>query len=98
MDLIKPGGNLKFELIDDVYKNSLSFELGKVHTKKSFNVVSNKVFNFAILRTEKNKRTGEKRAMNLEIIDTICILGIEDNDVNFLNPITISISLDTVIQ
>ena len=43
LDLIKPGDNLKFELIDDVYKNSLSFELGKVHTKKSFNVVSNKV-------------------------------------------------------
>ena len=97
LDLIKPGDNLKFELIDDVYKNSLSFELEKVHTKKSFNVVSNKIFNFAILRTEKNKRTGEKRAMNLEIIDTICILDIQDNDVNFLNPIAISVSSDTVI-
>ena len=53
LDLIKPGENLKFELIDDVYKNSLSFELGNVHTKKSFNFVSNKVFNFAILQTEK---------------------------------------------
>ena len=27
LDLIKPGDNLKFELIDDVYKNSFSFEL-----------------------------------------------------------------------
>ena len=36
--------------------------------------------------------------MNLEIIDTSRILGIQDNDVNFLNPITISISSDTVIQ
>ena len=36
--------------------------------------------------------------MNLEIIDIICILGIKDNDVNFLNLITISISSDTVIQ
>ena len=60
-------------------------------------MVSKKVFNFAILRAEKNKRTGE-RAMNLEIIDTICILGIQDNDVNFLNPITISISLDTLYK
>ena len=85
MGLIKPADNLKFELIDDIFKNSLSFELGKVHTRKSFNVVSDKVFNFAILQTEKNKRTGEKRAMNLEIIDTIRILGIQDNDVNFLN-------------
>ena len=97
LDQIKPGDNLKFELIDEVYKNSLSFELGKVLTKKCFNVVSNKVFNFAILRTEKNKRMSEKRAMNLEIIDTICILDIQDNDVNFLNPIAISVSSDTVI-
>ena len=36
--------------------------------------------------------------MNLEIIDTSRILGIQDNDVDFLNPITISISLDTAIQ
>ena len=36
--------------------------------------------------------------MNLEIIDTIHILVIQDNDVNFLNPITISIISDTVIQ
>ena len=64
--------NLKFELIEDVFKNSLSFELGKVHTKKSFDVVSDKDFNFAILRTEKNKITGEK----IEIIDTIQILGV----------------------
>ena len=85
-------------MIDEVYKSSLSFELGKVHAKNSFNIVSNKVFNFATLWTEKNKRTGEKRAMNLEIIDTIHILVIQDNDVNFLNPITISIILDTVIQ
>ena len=42
LDQIKPGDNLKFELIDDVYINSLSFELGKVHMKKSFNIVSDK--------------------------------------------------------
>ena len=60
LDLIKPGDNLKFELIDDVYKNSLSFELRKVHTKKPFNVVSNKVFNFAILQTEKTKERVKK--------------------------------------
>ena len=36
--------------------------------------------------------------MNLEIIDTIRILGIQYKDVKFLNPITISISSDTVIQ
>ena len=40
----------------------------------------------------------EKRAMTLQIIDTIRILGIQDNNVNFLNMITILISSDTVIQ
>ena len=40
----------------------------------------------------------EKRAMTLQIIDTICILGIQDNNLNFLNMITILISSDTVIQ
>ena len=98
LDLIKRVDNLKFELIDDVFKSSLSFQLRKIHTKKPFNVVSDKVFNFAILRTEKNKRTGEKRVVSLQVIDTICILGIQDKDVNFLNLITISISSDTVIQ
>ena len=47
---------------------------------------------------KKTKKTGEKRAMNLEIFDTIFILCIQDNDVNFLNPITISISSDIAIQ
>ena len=36
--------------------------------------------------------------MNLEIFDTIFISCIQDNNVNFLNPITISISSDIVIQ
>ena len=56
LDLIRPTKILKFQFIKDVYKNKLEFELSKVHTKKSFNVVSNKVFNFAMLRTEGKKR------------------------------------------
>ena len=50
------------------------------------------------MNRKKTKKTGEKRAMNLEIFDTIFILCIQDNNVNFLNPITISISSDIVIQ
>ena len=46
----------------------------------------------------KKQKNGGKKSMNLEIIDTIHILVIQDNDVNFLNPITISIISDTVIQ
>ena len=76
----------------------MSFELGKVHNKKSFNVVSDKVFNFGILETKKNKTIGEKRAMGLQVVDTIRILGIQNSNYNFLNPINISISSDNVIQ
>ena len=99
LDLIRPNDNLKFQLKKDVYKNSLSFELGKVHTKKSFNVVSDKVFNFGILRSKKNKKKtiGEKRRMVIEIIDTICVLGLQIEEQIYLNPITVSITSNDVI-
>ena len=76
----------------------MSFELGKVHNKKYFNVVSDKVFNFGILKTKKKKTIGEKRAIGLQVVDTIRILAIQNSDYNFLNPINISISSDNVIQ
>ena len=57
LDLIKPGDNLKFELIDDVYKNGLSFELGKVHTKKSLTLSAIK---FLILLYCEQKKTKER--------------------------------------
>ena len=58
LDLIRPTERLKFQFIKDIYKNKLEFELSKVHTKKSFNVVSNKVFNFGMLRTKGEKTIG----------------------------------------
>ena len=35
LDLIMPDNNIKFQLKRDVYKNSIGFELAKVHEKKS---------------------------------------------------------------
>ena len=43
LDLTKPSEKIKFQLIKDTYKNNIKLELGKVHNKKSFNVVSDKV-------------------------------------------------------
>ena len=63
LDLIRPTERLKFQCIKDVYKNKLEFELSQVHTKKSFNVVSNKVFNFGMLRTEGKKRLDKKELL-----------------------------------
>ena len=40
LDLIKPSNNLKFEVKKDTCRTSISFELGKVHEKKSYSVVS----------------------------------------------------------
>ena len=60
LDLIRPTERLKFQFIKDVYKNKLKFELSKVHRKKSFNVVSDKIFNFGMLRTKRKKKLDRK--------------------------------------
>ena len=98
LELIKPTDGLKFQLLKDVYKNSLSFELGKVHEDRSFTVVGDRVFNLGLLRTKKHKTIGQKRPMALEIINTIKIFGVQDQNVNFINPLTVSSSSDTIIQ
>ena len=54
LDLKSPSNNLKFEVKKDTYKTSISFELGKIHEKKSHTVVSD-VFNFGLLSSKKIK-------------------------------------------
>ena len=76
----------------------MAFELSKAHAKISFNIVSNQVFNFGMLRTKKKKMVGQKRPIYEQIIDSIEVLGIENNDYNFLNPTYISITSDSLIQ
>ena len=41
---------------------------------------------------------GQKRAINEQIIDSIEILGIKNSNYNFLNPIYISITSNSLIQ
>ena len=98
LDLIRPSNNLKFQLQRDVYKISLNFEQGQVHEEKSFSIVRDRVFKFAILQSKKNKTIGEKRPMTLDIIDTIQILDIQGQNYNFLNPVNISVTSDNIIQ
>ena len=50
LDLITPDNNIKFQLKRDVYKNSIGFELLKVHEKKSYTEINNKISNFGLLR------------------------------------------------
>ena len=56
LKIISPKNYLKFEIERNVYKNQLKLELNKVHTKKTFSITDNNVFNFGILCTEKKKK------------------------------------------
>ena len=97
LDLVRPKNKLKFQLERDIYKKQIRFEIAKVHKKKTFDVVSDYVSNFSILRTEKSG-IGNKRKMKDEIVDEIPILGIQNSEFNILNPIYISINSDNIIS
>ena len=98
LKLISPQNRLKFEMTRDIYKKDMRFELSKVHSKKTFNVVGDHILNFSMLRTKKQNRVGEKRGIGAEIIDTVHILGIQNTEFSFLNPVHISINSDVIIQ
>ena len=97
LDLVKPKNKLKFQLDRDIYKKQIKFEIAKVHKKKTFDIVSDYVSNFSILRTEKSG-IGNKRKMKNEIIDEIPILGIQNSEFNVLNPIYVSINSNDIIS
>ena len=64
LDLVTPDNNIKFQLKRDIYKNSIGFELAKVHEKKSYTVINNKILNMGLLRSDKNRFVGQKYKMN----------------------------------
>ena len=97
LNLISRQNSLKFQLERDIYKTELKFELNKVHTKKTFDIVGD-ILNFGMLTTQKQKRVGEKRSLEAEIIDSVNIIGIQNVEYSFLNPIHININSDNVIQ
>ena len=53
LDLITPNRKLKFNMKKDVYKNRITLNLGKVHTKASFSTTPNNVLNFGLLCKKK---------------------------------------------
>ena len=97
LHIISPKNYLKFNTIDDTYKNDLKIELTKVHTKKTFEIVDNKAYNFGILCTE-DEKVGEKRKMKEEILDVIQVIGIQNNEYPYLNPIHIHIKSERIIR
>ena len=73
LDLVMPD-NIKFQLKRDVYRNSLGLEYSKVHEKQSYTVINNKIVNFGLLRSNKNRFVGQKCKMK-EIIDIVRVIG-----------------------
>ena len=71
----------------DIYKTQLKLELNKVHNKKTFDIIDNNIYNFGILSTKKRKKIGEKRIMSNEIIDSVTIIGIQNTEYSYINPI-----------
>ena len=68
LDPITPDRKLKFNMKKDVYKNRITLNLGKVHTKTSFSTMRNNFLNFGLLCTKRKKKKtiGEKRTMSQE--------------------------------
>ena len=97
LDIISPRNFLKFKTINDTRKNKLNLELTKVHTKKTFDIKDQKIYNFGILCTE-NERIGTKRKMSEKIIDTIKVIGIQKTDYSYLNPVHIHIKSESIIR
>ena len=97
LNLISPHNSLKFEIERDVFKNEIKFELNKVHSKKTFDIVGDHILNFGML-SNKKKRIGEKRQRPLEIIDSVNIIGIQNIEYDYLNPIHININSENIIR
>ena len=92
-----PDNDIKFQLKRDFYKYCIGFELAKAHKKKSCTVINNKILNFGLLRSDKNRFVGQKYKMK-EIIDIVRVLGLQVEPENYLNPINISMNSNKLLK
>ena len=77
LDPITPDRKLKFNMKKDVYKNRITLNLGKVHTKTSFSTMRNNVLNFGLLCTKTKKNDWWKKNNFAGIIKTARVLGLK---------------------
>ena len=68
-----PDNILNFSVQQNTYKEEIKLHLAKVSSQKNIFTTSNKLKNFGILVTKKEKRIVQKRSMSIEIIDTIIV-------------------------
>ena len=97
LNIITPENYLRFNVIDNILKNKLNFELTKVHTKKTFEIIDKAVYNFGILKTE-GRNIGRKRQPQVEIMDLVRIIGIQKTENLYLNPVDVNIKSESVIR
>ena len=97
LNIISPKNYLRFKVIDNIFKNKLNFELTKVHTKKTFEITDNAIYNFGILKTS-SENIGRKRRPEVEIMDVIRIIGLQKAENLYLNPVEVNIKSETVIR
>ena len=96
LNIITPENYLRFNVIDNILKNKLNFELTKVHTKKTFEIVDKAVYNLGILKTERN--IGRKRQAEVEVMDLVRIIGLQKTENLYLNPVDVNIKSESVIR
>ena len=97
LNIISPKNYLRFDIINDTLKNKLNLELTKVHTKKTFEIIDNKVYNFGILRKE-SENTGKKRKVERKVMDIVRVIGIQKTEYQYLNPVHVHIKSENVIR
>ena len=69
LELVSPQNRLKFEITRDIYKEDMKFELSKVHSKKTFNIVGDHILNFSMLRTKNKTELVKKEISVLKIFN-----------------------------
>ena len=97
LNIITPENYLRFNVIDNIVKNKLNFELTKVHTKKTFEIIDKAVYNLGILKTE-GRNIGRKRQAQVEVMDLVRIIGLQKTENLYLNPVDVNIKSESVIR
>ena len=79
-ELVTPQTSLKFNVLEDKYKEKIVLTLEDIRRKQKLNVKDKKITNFAILASSKKNKIGIKRKMSYAIIDEVKIDGIQSYD------------------
>ena len=89
----------------DVYKNGITLNLGKAHTKISFSTTQNNVLNFSLLciethtHTPTHTHTHKHTKSVVEIIKTVHVLELQ-NFINYerMNPVQITFDSNEIVE